>query len=289
MEETKRKEEPMHRKAYLGAGIILFSFIFSALSDESEEKPPAPSEITVDAVDVASRRAELAGQVVQIKFNRIYYVSRLIKSRLFSGDLRSQADSIGNTYYNREGIDVRFMDEGYGYLSQFIPPEGIDENDVSNLIKSNEGEVYVWINVKPKEDSLVLGDIYETNDDGGTYSWSKKTDVPDLMKKRYVTTSEMVFFDTQLKDKIVKLEFHEVTDIEQKSPERYKARIRDGYGHTSVSIYFPKEAEEFFQKIATQTKDPSPQYVYAEVKISEQGYVAVFAKGRRLRGSTYRW
>lgn len=282
----------MHRakkvERWLGVAISGF-FILTATA----EKLPPPVTGEYLAGDMESQQFALAGKIVKVKFNRISYVEKE-KGELYEGNLRACVKAQGDSvYYDKPGIQVRFPKEGLGYFLRFFPKPGTGVNDVSALILSDDGEVYVQISTNAKAGSVALGNRYEEDGDAGEYRWSAATEVPDLAGQRKVSVSDLALFPEQLNGKVAQLEFYEVKRIKQKTAEEYSAFISCGNGHAMIPITFPAAASVFFKEIAGRQTDPKACYVYAQVTVSPKGIVSLEAKGRRVVGegldASYKW
>lgn len=256
-------------------------------------KLPPPRKDVCRASDIESNQANLAGDIIKIKFNRITDIQKLKKGSLYFGNLSSCEKSDGNIYYDHPGIQVTFPQEGLGYFSKFIPMFGAAQDDVSYLIKPDLGEVYVRIGRNTEAVSTAAGDRYSQDGDEGKYEWSANTEVPDLNAKDKVTVDDVLLFPDQLNGKTVALEFYDVEKTPKKPVESSPVYISCGRGHAYIETAFPPEGKEFFKGIAEQKNFPRANTVYAVVKVARDGTVSLEAKGRRASGSgdeiTYKW
>lgn len=258
-------------------------------------KLPPPEEEPCLAIEINEKRSALVGKIVKIKFNRINNLQKEGKKPQYTGNLRSSEKSSGNIYTSHPGIQVIFPQERLGYFTKFIPNFGHSQNDVSSLIKPDNGEVYVQIGRTAKEDSTVVGDRYEHTDDGGEYKWSTYTDadVPDLTAKDTVTVDDVLLFPDQLNGKTVAVEFYCLVKSKNKPTGESPVYIASGGGHAYVQIDFPPEGKEFFKDITDQQDFAKLATVYAVVNVSRDGSVSLKAKGRRASGSgddlSYKW
>jgi len=266
----------------------------TGLKNAAASKLPPPRKDACRASDIESNQANLAGDIIKIKFNRITGIQKLKKGALYFGNLSSCEKSDGNIYYDHPGIQVLFPQEGLGYFSKFIPMFGAAQDDVSYLIKPDLGEVYVRVGLDAEAVSLAVGDRYaQDGGDEGKYEWSADTEVPDLTAKDKVTVDDVLLFPDQLNGKTVALEFYDVEKTPKKPVESSPVYISCGRGHAYIETAFPPEGKEFFKGIADQKNFPRANTVYAVVKVARDGTVSLEAKGRRASGSgdeiTYKW
>jgi|GEM_PF-926874 len=255
-------------------------------------KLPPPEKGRYLAADISNQRVTLAGKIIKVQFNRISYLAKAKKGQ-YAGDLRSSVKSEDRTYYDTAGISVLFPPEGLGFFSEFIPKFGTAQNDVSDLIKTDSGEVYVRVDPNDRSYSVAVGDKYEKDGDESVYKWSSKTEIPDLVAKPKVSIDDVVLFPDQLNSKTVALVFYEVRQVKQKSGREYSALISCGLGHDAVQINFPAEGKAFFDELADKQEFPKECGIYASVAVGPNGVITLQAKGRRVSGSgddlTYKW
>ncbi|MFA6174787.1 MAG: thioredoxin-like domain-containing protein [Kiritimatiellales bacterium] len=281
---AKTAEEPAVAKKEKGSG--------EPKSAVAAKLPPPEKESCL-AAEFESNQADLAGKIVKIKFNRISYIQKLNKGRMYTGNLRASEKSDGNIYSSHPGIQVIFPQVGLGCFAKFIPKSGTAQDDVSILTAPDLGEIYVRIGLNEKEPSIAVGDRYEKDNDEGQYKWSADTEVPDFLSKDKVTANDVLLFPDQLSGKTVVVEFYNVIKSRNKPAEQSPVYISGGYDHATVQIAFPPEGKEFFKGIADQKNFPRANTVYAVVKVSGTGVITLEAKGRRVSESggdlIYKW
>lgn len=279
----------MHKAKKIRAlfGVISGLFILTATA----EKLPPPVDGEYLANDMESQQLSLAGKVIKVKFNRTEAV-RKTTDGTFAATLRSFVKPKGSTYHSGPGMRVRFPQEGLFFFKKSIPAPGNDDF-IFEMTKPDREEVYILVDGDSMKGSPAVGDQFKRNGDEGEYSWSKRTEVPDLASQRRVSVSDLVLFPEQLNGKTVMLEFHVVYQIKQKSTEKYVASISSGRGHPFIPITFPAEALAFFKEIEGRQSQSNVCSIYAEVNVSPKGEVSFEAKGRRLIGegldAVYKW
>ncbi len=271
------------------AGVISGFFILTATA----EKLPPPAGGEYAAREVATARAQLAGKIIKVKFNRTYFVRKL-KNGLYTGNLRSSEKPRESGDYSvttdSAGEQVVFAQEGLGFFLKSVPEPGHEDSSV--MQRQDQEEVYVQVGGGTNR-SVAVGNEYKKADDEGKYQWSVKTEIPDLAAKPKVSASDAVLFPDQLNGKIVGLEFYDAGKIEQKSAEGYSTFISCGRGHLPAPIKFPAAGLAFFKKIAEQKKLNKAYTVYALIDVSPKGMVSLEAKGVEVSGAgndaEYRW
>ena len=256
-------------------------------------KLPPPSDGEYPANEIGSARLELADKIIKVKFNRIYYMVNMGKG-MYAGDLRSWVKLQGDTYTDREGIQIRFPQEGLGFFSKYIFNPGVGYEEWGGLMSSSDrATVYIQVGKTRKAGCVAVGDRYKKNGDEGEYEWSTETQIPDLTSQRKISVNDVWLFSDQLNGKTVELEFYEVGAIEPRTTGKFSASISSGRGHAFLSIDFPPEGKAFFKDILDQNKNPKANTVYAVVTVSPAGVITLEAKGRRASESggelIYKW
>jgi hypothetical protein len=257
---------------------------------------PPPVEKEFPAGGIMVEQFELAGKIIKVTFNRIYNVSRQ-KNGMYEGNLRSSVTPAGN-YSDFAGMQIRFSQEGLGYLFNFFPKPGTsDEESADRIFIPDSGVVYIQVGKDPRAGFVAIGDQYQKEGDEKGYRWSVKTEIPELAVKRAVSVSDVFLFPDQLVGKTVELQFYRAGQITQTAIDKYNISVWSGRGDTPVQIKFSEAGKAFFKEIAARHVEwdgsPDKHRVFVTVELSPNGTVLLIAQGRRIiesdDGTEYRW
>ncbi|HNX52981.1 MAG TPA: hypothetical protein PKI68_04485 [Pontiellaceae bacterium] len=276
-------------------GLISGIFILNAMAETLS--PPEKKEYSTG--EILEEQFALAGKIIKVRFNRIYYVSKQ-PNGMYTGNLRSMVTLSGNYYSDPAGIQIRFPQEGFGYISKFLPKPGVSyEEEENRVYESDSGTLYVQVSNEARPGFVAIGDQYRREDDQEEeeYRWSVKTEPPDLSDRHTVSVSDVWLFPEYLNGRTVELQFRSIGQITQTAVNEYRVSVSDGRGCLSVPLIVPPAGRAFFKEIELSQRELEGSYqvsrVYVSVTINANGTTVLTAQGRRMSGSgdsaEYRW
>lgn len=274
-------------------GLLSGLLVLNALA----ETLPPPEKKEYASSEILDEQFALAGKIIKVRFNRIYYASRQADG-LYAGNLRSRVTPADGYYADPEGIPLRFPRDGFGSLSRFFPRPGVSyDEEASRIYATDSGTLYVQVSKDARPRFMAVGDQYRRDGDAGEYRWSVKTELPNLSDRHTVSVSDIWLFPEQLDGRIVELQFQRMGQITQIATNEYRVSVSGGRGCASVPLKVPPAGRAFFKEVELRQRDQEGSYsdnrVYVSVTLTANGTTELEAQGRRISGSgenaEYRW